>query len=109
MTRKELIENILNPQTDEDRVILNTYKQIYDAIGVDFVDLVKNGKMIKDFKGAAQIEIPFMDYEIDREVMESTIDFNAKSLPSLHRDGFRNTILLGCSPRFTELSKTGAD
>lgn len=84
----------------EENAILDCYREIYKnstPIG-SFDELVKNAT-INEF---GQKEIPFMDYEIEEEIMIEIIDTIMKQykIEPHRRDRFRTTILLGCSPKF---------
>jgi hypothetical protein len=45
--------------------------------------------------------IPYMDYEIEEKVFDEIVDDTIK-IYKIKERGFRPSILLGCSPRFTK-------
>lgn len=64
----------------------------------NFNDMLKNA-MINKF---GQKEIPFMDYEIEEETFNTIVDDTIKKfkITGYYKMAFRNSILLGCSPKF---------
>ena len=82
----------------EEKLIYDCYRELYkkSTPSGDFDELVSNAT-INDF---GQKEIPFKDYEIDDTLLHKIIDKYAKKFKYKWRqEAFRNTILLGCSPK----------
>jgi hypothetical protein len=92
-------------RTKEDKCLWEIYTRLFEASTPkgDFNELVENGK--KDEHG--RIHIPFMDYEIEPDVMDKIIQDTCKEfkIPKKDREKFKNTVYLGCSPRFTKEEK----
>jgi hypothetical protein len=83
----------------EEKAMLECYRRLFKAStpSGDFDDLVSNAKLNK----RGQKEIPFMDYEIEEEMMsnivnEVTAEFKIKGY---RKNAFRASIYLGCSPK----------
>lgn len=84
-----------------DLAIMHCYRELFanSIPAASFDELLKNSTV----NDRGQREIPFMDYEIEEakfdEIVEDTITvykFKGKIL----KQSFRNTILMGCSPKF---------
>ena len=88
-----------NYHTKLDAAILDCYIKLYKNAepSADFEDLVKNATINE----RGQKEIDFNAYLIDEVVMENIILKTTRihKLKSWEVMKFRNTILLGCSPR----------
>lgn len=86
-------------QSKIDKIIWETYELLFKVSepSVDFNELVKNAPVNK----LGQKEIPFMDYEIDEEIMTSILDSQVKKykLKGIYKRNFYTTIYLGCSPK----------
>ena len=82
----------------EDKLIMDCYRELFanSEPKADFDELVANA--IINERG--EIEIPFMDHEIDDVLLHEIIDKYAKNIRyQWKRMRFKNTILLGCSPK----------
>ena len=82
----------------EDRLIMDCYRELFanSEPKADFDELVANATINE----RGEIEIPFMEHEIDDTLLQEIIDKYAKKLRAKwQRAGFRNSILLGCSPK----------
>ena len=74
------------------------YRELFKKANpsTDFDKLVENATINEH----GEKEIPFNDYEIDDNLLREIIDKYAKELKyKWMRIRFKNTILLGCSPR----------
>ena len=83
-----------------DKAILDCYRELYlnSEPEADFDELVKNAKLNDN----GQKDIEFMKYEIDEDKFYSIID-DIIIKHKIRKDliqYFKNTILLGCSPKF---------
>jgi len=84
-----------------DKAIMYCYRELFanSTPSVSFDELLKNSTINQE----GQREIPFMDYEIEEsnfnEIVNDTIKVY-KIKGSILKQNFRNTILLGCSPKF---------
>ena len=83
----------------EEMAIGECYRRLYKAAtpSADFDLLVENATIDEMGK-----HIPFLDYEIEEDKFESIIEDVIKEFkikPS-HKQPFRVTIMLGCSPKF---------
>lgn len=83
-----------------EKAMMHCYRQLfaYSNPPADFDKLVENATI----NDRGQKEIPFMDYEIHEghadDIIEQTIkDFK---ITKGYHQAFRNTIYLGCSPKF---------
>jgi len=87
-------------ETKEQKIIWQIYRELYKAStpSADFDELVNSAE--KNKKG--QKIIPFNDYEISEKDYNEIIDRNikGKKLTKLSQQMIRNTVALGCSPRF---------
>lgn len=83
-----------------EKIIWETYELLYKASepSVDFNKLVKEAKINK----MGQKEIPYNDYLISQESFNEILDNQIKKykLKSFNILSFKNTITLGCSPKF---------
>lgn len=84
-----------------DKELMHCYRQLFahSTPAASFDELVENARVNQ----VGQKQIDFMAYEIDEsvadEIIEQTIkDFKIK--PKYVQQQFRNTIYLGCSPKF---------
>lgn len=81
-----------------DKAIMECYTELYkhSTPQADFEELVKNAEIIDGVK-----VIPFMDYEIEEELMDKIIKetFKKYKLPKYMEARFRVSIYLGCSPK----------
>lgn len=84
-----------------DKELMHCYRQLFahSTPAASFDELVENARVNE----VGQKQIDFMAYEIDEsvadEIIEQTIkDFKIK--PKYVQQQFRNTIYLGCSPKF---------
>ena len=84
-----------------DKELMHCYRQLFahSTPAASFDELVENARVNE----VGRLEIDFMSYEIDEsvadEIIEQTIkDFKIK--PKYVQQQFRNTIYLGCSPKF---------
>lgn len=84
-----------------DKELMHCYRQLFahSTPAASFDELVENARVNE----VGQKQIDFMSYEIDEsvadEIIEQTIkDFKIK--PKYVQQQFRNTIYLGCSPKF---------
>jgi len=85
---------------DYSDAILNCYRQLFAHATppANFDKLVEEATI----NDRGQKEIPFMDYEIDEELMDSIIDDTMKTYKIKDKtiqDRFKRTIYLGCSPK----------
>ncbi len=87
-------------ETKEQKIIWQIYRELYKAStpSADFDELVNSAE--KNKKG--QKIIPFNDYEISEKDYNEIIDRNikGKKLTKLGQQMIKNTIALGCSPKF---------
>jgi len=82
----------------EDKLIMDCYRELFanSEPKADFDELVANATINE----RGEIEIPFMEHEIDDTLLQEIIDKYAKELrPKWKRIRFKSTILLGCSPK----------
>ena len=85
-------------ETKEEKLILDCYRELFanSKPKADFDKLVANATINE----RGQKEIPFMDYEIDHDLLLEIIDKYSKRLRTKwKRQRFMGTILLGCSPK----------
>ena len=84
-----------------DKAIMHCYRELFANATppASFDELLKNSTVNEQ----GQREIPFMDYEIEEskfdEIMADTIKVY-KIKGSILKQSFKNTILMGCSPKF---------
>lgn len=82
-----------------DEAFLSCYRKLYaqSTPKGDFDQLMETAKI----NSRGEKEIPYLDYEIDHDLLESIIQESIKGfkLPKKYHVGFRNGILLGCSPK----------
>jgi len=83
-----------------ENIILKIYQDLYKAStpSADFNELLANA----GYNELGQKVIEFDSYEISEDVFEKIIkeDLKDVKLPKYVKQGIRNSILLGCSPRF---------
>ena len=85
-------------KTKEDKLVMNCYRELFARSDppADFDELVANATINK----RGEKEIPFMDYEIDDDLLLEIIDKHSAKLRSKwRRDVFKTSILLGCPPK----------
>lgn len=84
----------------EEQIIWDIYVDIYkmSTPSADFNELVDKAPM--DDRGRK--EIYFMNYEIEEYVFDKILDSHLKGrrITKLKQRMIRNTILMGCSPKF---------
>lgn len=82
-----------------DKVLHETYELLFKASepSVDFNNLVENASINE----RGEKEIPFMDYEIDEDVMSGIMESQVKKykMKPYDKRGFNIAIYLGCSPK----------
>ncbi len=86
-------------------VIVNEiYKQLYlnSTPKADWEELKSSSP-----KSELGIEIPYNNYSIDKELMDSIIQKYTKGLSTHNKNRIKITIYLGCSPRFKEKEYVG--
>jgi hypothetical protein len=82
----------------EDKLMWECYRELFAASSPpgDFDELVENATINE----RGQKEIPFMDYELEEDKMEAIIAKYTKKIKyKWRKTAFRNSILLGCSPK----------
>ena len=83
----------------EENAIAECYRRLFKASSptADFDLLVENAIIDKD----GLKHIPFMDYELEEDKFESIITDVIKEfkIKPTHKNPFRVTIMLGCSPK----------
>lgn len=85
----------------ESKIIWEIYRKLYEAAtpSADFDELVANASV----NDRGQKEIDFNSYKLDEkvfhEIMEDEINKH-KRLPKWKKQMIRNTLLLGCSPKY---------
>lgn len=88
-----------------DKIIHECYKKLYKLSepSVDFDHLVNNA-VVNQF---GQKEIPYNDYEICFKTYEKVLDQIIKKYRLNQYDSvkFKNTIALGCSPKFKKINE----
>lgn len=89
-------------RTKEDQAIYKCYVELFknSTPSGDFDFLVENASLNK----WGQKEIDFMSYEIDEEEYKKIVESTIKEfkIPGWKKQRFRNTIALGCSPKFSK-------
>jgi hypothetical protein len=82
-----------------DIAIMHCYRQLYaySTPPASFDELFNNAEINE----MGQKVIPYMDYEIDEKVFDEIVEDTIK-IYKIKERGFRPSILLGCSPRFTK-------
>jgi glucuronate isomerase len=84
----------------EEKIMWDIYVDLFKEAtpSADFNKLVENAPI--DDKGIKDID--FMDYEIEESVFDKILDKHLKGrrITKLKQRMFRNTILMGCSPKF---------
>jgi len=87
----------------EEKAMIECYRRLFkeSTPSGDFDKLVANAKLNKEGRKV----IPFMDYEIEENVMSNIIDDVADEfkIKENRRDAFRISIYLGCSPKTKHL------
>ena len=99
-TEQEIKQRVLESENSPDKVVqamFYTYKRMFEIAGGNFVQLVKDGKIIE----GNRVEIPFGDYEISQDDFDLVINETIKKfkLKTWKKDQLRNAVLLGCSPK----------
>ena len=88
-----------------DQIIWDIYRELYknSTPSADFDELVNAAEK----NSGGQKVIPFNDYEISEEDFNRIIEeqLKGKRLTKWAKQMVRNTILLGCSPRFKRNNK----
>ena len=83
----------------EESIILDIYRELYKESTPtgDFDKLISSEKK----------DVFFMDYEIPEDTFFKILEghLKGKRITKLKKQAIRNTILLGCSPKFTNLIK----
>ena len=82
----------------EDQIILDCYCELFkkSTPSADFNELMENATI----NDRGEKEIPFMDYEIDDELLIEIVDKYAKQFKTKwKKKAFSTTIFLGCSPK----------
>ena len=84
----------------DEKIIWEIYRRLFknSVPKGDFDELVKNATT----NAAGQKEIPFMNYEIEEELMDDIIEktlIEYKVKTRYKRKLFKQTIYLGCSPK----------
>lgn len=86
----------------EEELVLEIYRELFAASTppADFDELVKNATINKQ----GQREIPFMDHEIDEGEFHKILNdkLNKSRISKYKKQMVRNTIFLGCSPKFKQ-------
>jgi hypothetical protein len=84
----------------DDKILWEIYQKLYAASepSANFDTLVENAPL-NEF---GQKEIPYMDYELDEDTFKTIVEDTLKKhkVSKYKRQIFRNTIYLGCSPKF---------
>lgn len=84
---------------DNEKILMDIYQDLYQNATptVDFKELVDNAEINE----MGQKVIPFDDYEIDDDKMIKIIEkhLDKNGVPNYQYEAFKNTILLGCSPK----------
>lgn len=90
----------MKKQSKEDKAIMECYIELFkhSTPSADFEQLVENA----DINECGQKVIDFMSYEIDEELYDSIVESMIKKhkLKGYKIQQFKNTIALGCSPKF---------
>ena len=85
---------------DWEKIIMETYTELYknSEPSANFQELMDTSP--KNELG--QIDIPFMDYEIEESKLKEILESISKKykLKGYKKDSFYSSILLGCSPKF---------
>lgn len=84
-----------------DKALMHCYRELFANATppASFDELLKNSTV----NDRGQREIPFMDYEIEKSVFDEIVEDTTKLYKIKHKilkQSFRNTILMGCSPKF---------
>ena len=82
----------------EEKLLRSCYRELFtnSEPPADFDELVKNATLNE----RGEKEIPFMDHEIEDALLYEIIEKYAKQVkPKWRQPRFKNTILLGCSPK----------
>ena len=84
----------------EKEIVLEIYQLLFAASTppADFNELMENATV----NDRGQKEIPFMDHEIDKGDFEEIMNKRLRKsrLPKYKKQIIRNTVYLGCSPKF---------
>ena len=82
-------------------IVLNIYRELYKKSEPkgDYDQLLKDAIINKQ----GQKVIPFMDYEISQDKYKEIVDKHIPNkIDKFYQQQIRNTIALGCSPKFKE-------
>ena len=85
-------------KTNEDKLMIDCYRELFAKSDppADFDELVANATINK----YGEKVIPFMDHEIDHDLLLEIIDKHSKGIRTKwRRQVFKSSILLGCSPK----------
>jgi hypothetical protein len=86
--------------TKEQQIVWDIYRELYKEATpkADFDKLVEEAPTNSE----GQKDIQFMDYEISERVFNEILDKHLKvrRLTKLKQQMIRNTVTLGCSPKF---------
>lgn len=86
--------------TKEQQIIWDIYRDLYKASTpiADFDKLVEEAPT----NSRGQKDIGFMNYEIEESLFNEILDkhLKGKKITKIKQRMFRNTILMGCSPKF---------
>lgn len=85
----------------ESKIVLDIYRRLYKAAtpSVDFDELMANAPV----NDRGQKEIDFMSYSLDETVFHEILEDEIKKhkrVPKWRKQMIRNTVCLGCSPRY---------
>ena len=82
-----------------EKIVLDIYRELYENSEpkADFDHLMKTSPL-NEFN---QIDIPFMDYEIDQDIMDNIIEKHIKrnKISGYNAKQIKTTVYLGCSPK----------
>lgn len=101
MTKYDMIETMLRTTDKDSRILYDILKGLYEAIGVSFLELCCNAELI-EVNGVPALDIPFESYEINEQLFYKIVNEHTVGLPKWKKQQIRNTVLLGCSPKFTK-------
>ena len=95
---------IIGKMKNIDKAIMHCYRELYaNATPPASFDELLNSATVNE---QGQKVIPFLDYEIDKDVFEEIVADTIsvyKIKRSYLKQSFRFTILMGCSPKFKKL------
>jgi len=98
-SKYDMIESMLRTTDKDSHILYDIFKGLYEAIGVSFLELCCNADLI-EINGTPVLDIPFESYEIDEQLFYNIVNEHTKGLPKRKKRQIRNTVLLGCSPKF---------